>query len=159
MKIYSIIVSIIAVLAIILAGVFYSQVSKISERATSYQKDSELCQTDRSKLESQLTQANGKLFNLQKTADVLDAAANSFMFAGDMKANTVGSAEAAEVEQKINSMIDKNDRMEAEKNWNDFKTTLRFNPFFGLLRGLVQSLDRNLAQQPGNQVPLQQPAK
>lgn len=155
MKIYSIIVTIVAVLAMVLAGVFYSQISKVSQLAASYQKDSELCQTERSKLENQLAQANGKLSNLQKTADVLDAAANSFMFAGDMKANTVGSREAAEVEQKISSMTDKNDRMEAEKNWNDFKTSLRFNPLFGLLRGLAQNLDRNLSQQPGNQAPLQ----
>lgn len=159
MKIYSIVVTIVAVLAIIFAGAFYSQVSKISQQAVSYQKDSELCKTDKSKTENQLSQANGKISNLQKTADVLDAAANSFMFAGDMKANTVGSVEAAEVEQKIGSMTDKNDRMEAEKNWNDFKTTLKFNPFFGLLRGLVQSLDRNLSQQPGNQAPLQQPTR
>lgn len=155
MKIYSVIVTIVAVLAIIFAGVFYSQINKISQQAKIYQKDNELCQTDRSKLEKQLTQANGKLSNLQKTADVLTAAANSFMFAGDLKAQTVGSQEAAEVEQKINNMTDKMDRMEAEKNWNDFKTSLRFNPLFGLLRGLANNLDRNLSQQPGNQAPLQ----
>lgn len=155
MKIYSIIVTIVAVLAIIFAGAFYSQASKISQQAASYQKDSELCQTDRSKLENQLTQANGKLSNLQKTADVLVAAANSFMFAGDLKVQTIGSSEATEVEQKISNMTDKMDRMETEKNWNDFKTTLGFNPLFGLLRGLVQNLDRNLSQQPGNQAPLQ----
>lgn len=155
MKIYSIVITIIAVIAIVFAGVFYSQVSKVSQLAASYQKNSELCQIERSKLENQLTQANGKLSNIQKTVSVLDAAANSFMFAGDLKAQTVGSAEAAEVEQKINNMTDKMDRMEAEKNWNDFKTTLGFNPLFGLLRGLAQNLDRNLAQQPGNQAPLQ----
>jgi len=159
MKIYAIIITIIAVVAIVFAGISYSQISKVSQQATTYQKEKEQCQSDKSKTETQLTQANGKLSNLQKTADVLGAAANSFMFAGDMKANTVGSQEAAEVEQKISSMTDKNDRMEAEKNWNDFKTTLRFNPFFGLLRGLVQSLDRNLSQQPGNQAPLQQPTR
>ncbi len=155
MKIYSIVITIIAVIAIVFAGFFYLQTSKFSQLAASCQKDNKLCQTDKSGLEKQVTQANGKLSNLQKTTDVLNAAANSFMFAGDMKAGAVGSREAAEVEQKINNMTDKGDHMETEKNWNDFKTTLRFNPFFGLLRGLVQSLDRNLSQQPGNQAPLQ----
>lgn len=155
MKIYAIIITIVAIIAIVFTGISYSQVSKIARQADTYKKDSELCQTERSKLKNQLTQANGKLSNLQKTADVLTAAANSFMFAGDLKAQTVGSAEAAEVEQKIKNMTDKMDRMEAEKNWNDFKTSLRFNPLFGLLRGLAQNLDRNLSQQPGNQAPLQ----
>ena len=159
MKIYSIIVTIIAVVAMVFAGISYSQISKVSQQATTYQKEKEQCQADKSKTENQLSQANGKLSNLQKTADVLDAAANSFMFAGDMKVSTVGSREAAEVEQKISSMTDKGDRMETEKNWNDFKTTLKFNPLFGLLRGLAQSLNRNLSQQPGNQAPLQQPAR
>lgn len=159
MKIYSIIATVIAVIAIIFAGVFYSQVSTVSQQADAYKKSGELCQEDKSRTENQLSQANGKLSNLQKTAAVLDAAANSFMFAGDMKASTVGSVEAAEVERKISSMTDKNDRMETEKNWSDFKTTLKFNPLFGLLRGLAQSLERNFSQQPGNQVPLQQPMK
>ncbi|MFA4817519.1 MAG: hypothetical protein WC608_02195 [Parcubacteria group bacterium] len=159
MKIYSIIITIIAIIAVIFAGVFYSQVSTVSQQADAYKKSGELCQADKSKTESQLSQANGKLANLQKTADVLDAAANSFMFAGDMKVSTVGSREAAEVEQKISSMTDKSDRMETEKNWNDFKTTLKLNPLFGLLRGLAQSLNRNFSQQSGNQPPLQQPIK
>jgi len=159
MKIYAIVVTIIALIAVIFAGVFYSQVSKVSQQAAEYQKEKDNCQKDKSKTENQLSQANGKLANLQKIAAILDAAANSFMFAGDMKVSTLGSQETAEVEQKISELTDKGDRMETEKNWNDFKATLKFNPLFGLLRGLAQSLERNLSQQPGNQAPLQQPTR
>lgn len=157
MKIYSIIVTIIAVIAIIFAGIAYSEMSKVSDQAAAYQKENEKYKTDISRTEGELSELKGRMATLQKEASVLSAASSSFMIPGDLKALTVGSQEAAEIEKKIAGMTDKMERMVIEKDWNDFKSTLQLNAVLGLMRNLAQNIDRNLTQQPGNQAPAGQP--
>ncbi len=159
MKIYSIIITIVAVIAIVFAGVFYSQVSKISEQATNYKKDSEHCQSEKKVTEGKISELNGKLNDFQKNTAVLSAVSSSFMIPGDLKVLTVGSREATEVETKIAAMTNKMERMGIEKDWNDFKSTLQINAVLGLMRNMAQNMERSLSQQAqnGNQMPERQP--
>jgi hypothetical protein len=159
MKIYSIIITIIAVIAIAFVGVFYFQVSKISEQATNYKKDSEHCQSEKKIIEGKVSELNGRLNDFQKNTAVISAVSSSFMIPGDLKVLTVGSQEATEVEQKISAMTNKMERMGIEKDWNDFKSTLKINAVLGLMRNMSQNMERSLSQpsQSGDQMPERQP--
>lgn len=161
MKIYSVIITVIAVAAAVAAGVFYSQKNRVALETAVFQKNEEKCQTDKSKVESQLTETKSRMVSVQKEAAVLSAVSSSFMIPGDLKALTVGSREAVEVEEKIGALTDKMERMGIEKDWNDFKSTLRLNAILGLTRNLAQGLERNLSQQSGsgNQSPPRQPVQ
>jgi len=157
MKIYSIIITIVAVIALVFSGITYSRISKVSEQAMNYKKDSEHCQSEKKITEGKILESNNRLASAQKNAGVLSAVSSSFMITGDLKALTVGSREATEVEQKIAGITDKMERMGTEKDWNDFKSTLQLNQVFGLMRNLAQNMEQSLSQQPQNQTPERQP--
>ncbi|MDD5146598.1 MAG: hypothetical protein PHN39_02560 [Candidatus Pacebacteria bacterium] len=156
MKIYLIIITIIAVLAIVVASYFYWQVGQAVQKETVCQVAQTTCQADKAQVENQLSRANGQLATVRGTAAVLEVALNSFMIPGDLTALTIGSREAIEVGQKIEALVDSGDRMMAEKDWSDFKSSLRLNALFGLLRNLANNLDRNL-QPTEDSSPLLQP--
>jgi hypothetical protein len=149
MKIYSIIITIVAVCALGLAGYFYW-------RGGDMRKDFGICQDqrdglikDKARLENELNAVNSQLIKISHSAAVLKLALNSFMFAGDIRALTVGSKEAVGVEQAIELLDGNQDRMMAEKDWTDFKTSRYLNPLLGLLRNLANSMERD-AKEPGD---------
>ena len=143
MKIYSIIITIIAVCSFGLAGYFYWQGGDIRKDFGICQGEKDQLAKDKNRLEGDLSAINSQLAAVRHSAAVLKLSLNSFMFAGDVRALTVGSREAAEVEQAIEGLDDNKDRMMAEKDWTDFKTSRYFNPLLGLLRNLANSIERN----------------
>lgn len=143
MKIYSISITIVAVLAIAAAGYFYWRDAGIFGQI-------EACQKNKAMAENKLTLVNDRMAKLVKTITAFKAVNESFMVPGDLTVLSVGSKEAVDVEQKIGEIADKQDRMGAERDWNDFKTSLRLNALFSLLRNFANNLERTL-QQPGGQ--------
>jgi len=61
---------------------------------------------------------------------------------------TIGSQEAKKVEEALSQIDDGSERMMSEGHWNDFKSTRLFNPLFGLLRGLADSINRDAGSRP-----------
>lgn len=139
MKIYSIIATIVAVLAVAVAGYFYNQYNGLYGEVDSLKKDKAL-------VESHLDWADGQLAKISETTAAFKAVTESFMIPGDLKALTIGSKEAALVEQQIAGISDSTDRMSAEKEWNEFKTSLRLNALFALYRNFGNNLERTLEQ-------------
>lgn len=120
----------------------------LSEKSETQSQISRL-QADKNKLEGDLANANSQLERARHSVAALKVILNSFMYAGDIKALTVGSKETVSVENAIENLDDNIDRMSAEKDWNDFKKSLYFNPLFGLLRGLANGIERSLQQSSG----------
>ncbi len=139
MKIYPIGMTIVAVLAITAAGYFYWRDAGVFGQM-------EACQKDKALAENQLHVANEQLTRMTKTIAAFKAVNGSFMIPGDVKALSIGSQETADVEQKIGEMMDKQDRMGAETDWNDFKTSRRLNALFSLFRNFANNLERTLEQ-------------
>jgi len=139
MKTYSIIVTVIAVLALVSAGYFYWQSKPAASQLES-------CLKDKAQVESQLSDANKKLTALSNTVAVFKIVNESFIVPGDLKAQTVGSQEATEVERMILNITDKTDRMLIGGSWSDFKTSLRLSDLFHIFRTLADNLERILAQ-------------
>lgn len=155
MKIYGVIVSIVAVAAIVLAGVFYWQGGANRHALDSCRNTAKQLTSDNERLQGDLTNAQNQIDEARQIANVLQPASESFMFPGDFKALTIGSSESTEVEQKIDQLSDKMNRMSAAQNWKDFKSTRGFNPFFGFLRSLLGSLNNVLNRQAPTKAPLQ----
>ena len=147
MKTYSIVITIIAVLAVGAAGYLFSQ----SGRYAGLAGQLDACQKDKALAESQSSWLSGQFEKAKQTVAVFQSANEAFMIPGDLKALTVGSKEAAEVAGLIGRMADSQDRMMAEKDWSDFKSSLRLNSLFGFFRGLANNLDRILEQPAGGQ--------
>jgi len=148
MKIYSIIITIVAICALILAGYFYWQGGGLRKDFGVCQDQSEGLRKDRAHIESELSMANSQLDKVSHSAAALKTVLNSFMFAGDVRAQTIGSKEAIAVEQAITNIDESTDRMMAEKDWLDFKTSRYLNPLLGLLRNLTNSIERSAGKPP-----------
>ncbi|MGB9743629.1 MAG: hypothetical protein ACPLW9_02935 [Minisyncoccales bacterium] len=155
MKVYSIIITITAVIALGLAGYLYWQGGEIKNNYNICQSEKSILMSerdmiakDKAKLNDKVNLINEQLDKINRTAVVLNYALNSFMFAGDIKALTIGSQEAEKVKEAINQLTNKDERMMAEGYWNDFKSTRLFNPLFGLLRALADSINREASLRP-----------
>lgn len=144
MKIYSIIITIIACLTIIIGVYFFLQYNTMLKEYNEMFLEIENCQKDKSEIERQLSEAQEQLSRVNKANEVLILALDSFMIPGDLKAITIGSQEAVEVEQKINNIADSKDRMIMEKNWNDFRNSKLLNSLFHFLRDGVNNIERTL---------------
>jgi hypothetical protein len=142
MKIYSIIITIIALLALIGGIYFCMQYNTISRQYSGMSEQIENCQGVKAETERQLSDAQDQLSKIKKTNDVLIIALNAFMIPGDLKAITVGSQESAEVLQKISGIADSKDRMMAEESWNNFKNSKLLNSLFDFLRSGVNNIER-----------------
>lgn len=138
MKIYSIIITTVAILA--LAGGIYSftQYNQISSEIKNYQNT-------QAETERKLADLQTQLSSIKKTNNVLITALESFMIPGDLKALAIGSQETIAVEQKITSVADSKDRMMMEENWGNFKKTRLLNSFFAFLRDATNNIERTLA--------------
>jgi len=143
MKIYSIIITIITIVALGLAGYFYWQGNEIKNNYSICQIEKDTIAKDKAELNKKLDFINEQLDKISRAATALNYAVNSFMFAGDIKALTIGSQEAKQVEEALSKIDNSSERMMFEENWNNFKSTRLFNPLFGLLRGLAGSIEKD----------------
>ncbi len=144
MKIYLIIITIIACLAIGGGIYFFSQYNGMSKQFNGMSSQIEDCQKAKAETERQLSDIQDQLSKIKKTNDVLIAALDAFMVPGDLKAIAVGSQESAEVVEKINNITDSKDRMMAEESWNNFKSSKLLNSLFDFLRNGVSNIERTL---------------
>ncbi len=169
MKIYYVSAAIITVLSALLSVYFYLQLKDISQQCAIYKEENgrltqeretvkkqmDKLENDRILLVGSLTEVRNQVAKAKESVAVLSDVLNSFMYAGDIKAQTVGSKETAAVEGAISSLSDTSSRMSAEQNWTDFKKNHYFNPLFGLLRGLSRDILQDLGRIDGQNEPSQ----
>jgi len=144
MKAYPIIITIVAIFAVIGAVYFYTNYNGLAEECGGVFREIENCQEAKAEIERQLTEAQEQLLEISNTSDVLLAGLSAFMIPGDLKAITVGSQESAKVSQKISNIADSKDRMMMEENWNDFSSSKTLNSLFIFLRDGVNNIERTL---------------
>lgn len=148
MKIYSIAVSIIAALAIVLAGYFFWQVSAV--KTESGQIKDNLAQS-----QLQLQQANQELGKLRELVDtgltgakadasILKDSLESFLVAGDLKVAALGVSEAEAISAKIQNVPEKMDKISYEKGWSDFRSSKKISDVLAFARSLTNSIQNKL---------------
>lgn len=138
MKIYSIIITIVAVLALVSGVYSFVRYNQMFSEIKDYQDTKAQTERELANLQTQLSR-------IEKTNDVLVTVLDSFLIPGDLKALAVGSQEAAAVEQKIAGVADSKDRMMMEGNWESFKETKLLNSLFAFLRDATNNIERTLA--------------
>ncbi|NMB92293.1 MAG: hypothetical protein GYA31_01560 [Parcubacteria group bacterium] len=148
MKIYSIIITIVAVIALAFGGYLYWHEGELRNSYSACQTERDTIAKDKAETSNKLNLAYEQLDRINRTATALNYALNSFMFAGDIKAQSIGSQEAKKVEEALSQLSNRDERIMAEGHWNDFKSTRLFNPLFGLLRGLADSINQDVSSRP-----------
>jgi len=165
--------AVISVASLLVAVYFYAKFNSLEQNCAIYKEENarsiqeknslqaqiSVLAQDKSGLQGQVSALNSQIARARRSSAALDFTLNSFMYAGDIKAQAIGSKEAAAVESAIVALDDGMDRISAENNWNEFEKTKLFNPLFGLLRGLAQSAVKTLQQPSGPDSPAQMPAK
>ncbi len=151
MKPYPFVITIVAILAVGVAGYFYWQGGAIRNQIKMAQEEKVRLESQLAELEAQLTEKENQITkmeaeikDIEETTEVLKSVLESFLVAGDTRVYSVGSQEAAEVEKEIGEITDKTDRMGAEREWEDFKTSRRVSALVALLKGLADNLEKNL---------------
>lgn len=144
MKAYSVIITIIAVIAIAAAGLFYSQYAKLSKNVFSLEQDLGMAQTARDMADSTNASLKTGMQNIQQTNEALKAVLTSFTVAGTSKISAINTDEASTTLQQIDSITDSTDKTAAENNWNTFITSKKITDLLTLLNGLSNNLDKNI---------------
>lgn len=151
MKPYPIVITIIAILAVVVAGYFYWQGGAMRNQIKMAQQEKANLEKQITEKEKQLAETENKLTEIKRgvkdikeTTEVLKSVLESFLVGGDTRVYNIGSQEAIEVEKEIGDITDKTDRMGAEREWGDFKTSRRVSALVALLKGPANNLERNL---------------
>lgn len=155
MKIYAVIITVIAVLGIAVAGYFYWQGGDTRRELSKCQDETADLTNSNAQMQGDLADLRSQIAEAKQVVAVLQPAVESFVFPGDYKAQAVGAKETAEVAELISVLDDKTNRINAESNWSEFTTTREFNPFFTFLRGMLGSLNNAL----NRTAPVRPPAK
>jgi exonuclease I len=145
MKKYTIVVSIIALIAVVCAIYFYSQFAVLKKNAEIKKEEVNLCQKDKRDLENKLNNIYTQVNVASQLAEIDKIVLSGFMTAGDLKAIAIDNKIATEIDEKINNLSDPMMRMRMEAEWSDFKISKKLNPLFGLLRALADDFGRNVS--------------
>ncbi len=144
MKIYAIIISVIAVLLLGAAGYFGYQYFNLNGKVTSLEQERNNAQGEIGKAKKDLEDTKSSFTNVEKTAIAYKAAINSFTPPGDVKVGTFDAAKATEARQKIGDITDAKDKDRAEKAWDTFHTNSQLNDYQFLLNVFSESLERSI---------------
>lgn len=144
MKVYSIIITLVAVLAIGAAGYFYWQYSGANKQVLAVKQEKDGVQKDLDQTKQELTNVKMSFDGIKPFSAALKSVVDSFVVAGDTKVSTIGSVEATTARQKIGDITDNTDKTSAEKNWDDFHTSLRVSDLQSLIRTLSFGIERNI---------------
>lgn len=145
MKIYSIVVSVVAVLAIMGVGFFYWQYANVNKKLNSVEQERKELQGQKDKAVSQVSDFQKGMRSVKETAEAFKAVIDSFTVPGDVKVGEIGSIEATAARQQIGDITDKTDKIGAEKTWDDFRDSKHVADLRALLENLANNLVRNIA--------------
>lgn len=144
MKIYSTVVTIVAVLAIGAAGYFYWQYSSMSKKVISLEDKQNSTQKDLDNTKQELTNTQTSFDGIKSFSAALSAVLNSFIAGGDTKVGTIGTTEGAVVRQKISEIADNTDKISAGGNWDAFSSSNKLRDLQPLLLTLSFGIERHI---------------
>jgi hypothetical protein len=149
MKIYSIIITIVAVIALGSTGYLYWQYNSANEKVGSLEGKIDSVQKDLDKTKQELTNTKTSFDGIKPFSAALKAVLNSFIAGGDAKVGTIGATEGTLARQKISGITDNTDKISAEKNWDDFSRSAKFSDLQPLLMTLSFGIERNIQNATG----------
>lgn len=147
-RIYSIIVTCLAVLAIFAAGYFYWQGG--ADKADLVRTKEDLARTEnelqrnREELDRLRGLVDQGLEKIKASATLLGNSSETFLVAGDVRVASLGSSEAKEIEAQIQKISDKQDKIALESLWSDFLDSRTISDYLAFSRFLTDRIKNNL---------------
>jgi len=143
MKIYSIIVTIIAVLAVAILGYGYYAGLKIKKVIAECAKEKSTYKSEVQKMRSDEQKKAEEILGL---ADILRESSSSFMHAGNIKASSFDTASLDKIDQEIKNLRNTHSQEEVKKKWDAFLQSYSLNDyrdFIGTMADVIK--DENAA--------------
>lgn len=140
MKVYVVIVTVLAVLVAAVAGWLYSE-------KVSVERGLDKTLRDKARVEKRLEDLENGVKGARETSEALVAVLQVPIFPGDAQVPTIDTEAATKARQQIGDITDRADRAGAEKDWDAFRNTLKVTELQAALRKLADNLHRNLTQE------------
>jgi len=151
MKIYAIIVTIIAVLALSLLGYGYYTGLKIKKTIADYENK---IQTMHDEEEAMQQEEQKKLDEISSLAGILRESSSSFMHPGNFKASSFNPSIVERLKDEIENITDTTLKKEIKDKWDAFQQSQNLNDYRDFI-GTVADIIRNSSTtlEPSNQKP------
>ncbi|MFA5022505.1 MAG: hypothetical protein WC508_05510 [Patescibacteria group bacterium] len=148
MKIYAIIITVVAVLFGVAAGYLLWQLTGLKAELGQVQYQQHLTEDELEKNEVKLQQAQNLIdtgfTSAKENSDILKNSLETFLVAGDLKIFTLSETEAQMITDKIQSLSDKMDKVSLEKAWSDFLKSQKITDYFAFARTAASNINGKL---------------
>ena len=133
MKIYAVIVTIVAVLALGVVGFGVWQGIHIK---AAYNKQSDELRLKRDELKSLRDQTQKQASDIETLNRILRASSNSLVHPGDLKVTSFNAPSVTEIDTNIEKITDQNMQEKVKSDWNTFSNSKTINDY----RQFIQSV-------------------
>lgn len=155
MKIYAIVITVVAVLAGIASGYLFWQMTSIQTDLNQAQEQQKQANDELTQVTTELNQTKDELkkarelidtglTTAKENSDILKNSLESFLIAGDLKIFTISTTEAQAITDKIQSLSDKMDKVSLEKAWSDFLKSQKITDYFAFARSAASNINGKL---------------
>jgi len=141
MKIYSIFITVLFVVAGILTFSFYSEAKLTKLKLSATQT---LLDQNRSELNNIRQLINSGLTNAKSSTALLNDSLASFLVAGDLKIASLSDVSAQKISDNIQQVSNVQDKVALEQGWNDFLKSRKITDYLAFSRFLIQNIQNNL---------------
>lgn len=137
MKMYSILITIIAISALGVAIYFGYQYQDIKNQKKSVENEMNSAKDEVVRIKSSIT-------NFETTIIALDATVDSFSPTGDSDVGYFSTEKATTAREKIGDITDEKDKEMVLIEWDRFRSSSKINDFQQLLKKFTENLNRSL---------------
>jgi hypothetical protein len=137
LKIYSIIVTIITVLALAILGYGYYTGLKIKKTLTECETQNSAYQSEIQKMRNDEQKKAEEILGL---AEILRESSSSFMHAGNIKASSFNTASLDKIDQEIKNLKNTHTQDAVKKKWETFLQTSFLNDYRDFLATLADEI-------------------
>jgi|GEM_PF-3133230 len=150
MKIYAIIVTIIAVLALSLLGYGYYTGLKIKKTIADYENK---IQTMHDEEEAMQREKQKKLDEISSLAGILRESSSSFMHPGNFKASSFNPSIVERLKDEIENITDTTLKKEIKDKWDAFQQSQNLNDYRDFIGTVADIIRSSSTLEPSNQKP------
>lgn len=141
LKIYSIIVTVLFLIAGILAYFFSTQLKIVKNDLTTTQN---LLEQKKTELISFRQLVETSLSGIKTSTALLNDSLAAFLVAGDIKISSLSDVSASKISSDIQTVSNNQDRIALEQGWSDFLNTRTVSNYLAFSRFLIQNIQNNL---------------
>jgi len=141
MKIYSIFITVLFVIAGVFAFNFYLQAKLANSRLSVTQT---LLDQNKSDLNNLHQLIDSGLADAKSSTALLNDSLASFLVAGNLKISSLSDTSAQKISDNIQQVSNPEDKVALEQGWSDFLKSRKISDYLAFSRFLIQNIQNNL---------------